>query len=924
MKGNRSRFSWGAALALMPFLSGVASAAPREWTILFYINGDNNLVANAGDDFEKIARIGSSDRVALVVQMDRKRHVTLNPEPPPNAPSHLGWVNTRRFFVQRGMCVESAEALSPELGELNMAARETLEEFVSWGLTTYPAPHVALVIWDHGQGWRDVPLAQRDLRDAPFRSALSSPFSAVTSDDDPGKDMSGAGALDKSTGGLGRNQFYNSDIHAALQRALAGRKLDVLAFDSCLMGMLETAYAFKDVSRVFVASEELVPAYGFQYDDWLDTFQTAPPADGEALGLLLVTSYRKRYEKPDDLSAAAKGKLACKGIPPPLRTDPRTTLSAVNLERVQPLADAVGELAKELLNGLATNRAATEAAIREARGTSHFAPDRGYYHVDLGRFLENLAAGKASPAIRARAVTASAALRVAVLDSYGGRDRLKKLGASGLAIYFPASGAEYDTDPYRGTGYDKPSGDPRSDGTRAHPVAFVDDEPWANFLHAYLKTVKQSPPESDVTAASPSPGKSSGGSAKRVALVVGIGDYGGVARLESPVDDALAMKMALDSLGFEVTPVLDATVQDLRSKVSVFEKDLKGKKLTSGDVVFFFFAGHGLQFQGENYLMGKDAHPEKPTDLPGQAVSLGEVLKALAVESDNSTAPPGTESPLRFVVLDACRTNPWSPSNEWLPGLAQPAEKKTNTLISFATAPDRTADDATVYDELDGRSHSPYTKSLHRYIRVPGLSVDEVFRSTRTAVIVDSSGRQTPWEATSLQPSFSFREAAYAQATLVEGDDEVFLLHEGRDVLTLSTSRGQNRVIPLKPGSNELTVRVYNQHTCVGGRWCARDPSWWQFWVGAPEGWRYTLRLVAPDGTPLLEDINHTAKESYTEEREAGPDRKHPEHAIPILDGPHHGKTFDAARIELDVDELTGIVSLKRFEPNLWKATPKP
>src|SRR5262249_22553751 len=124
------------------------------------------------------------------------------------------------------------------------------------------------------------------------------------------------------------NQLYNRKI----QDALSGYHLDLIGFDACLMSMIETAYALRNVAHVMVGSEEEEPGEGWKYDDWLNRLEANPSMDGAALGSLLVDSYRKRYGDND-----------------------ATTLSAIDLSKAEDVASAVSVLGDQLGNELNKN-----------------------------------------------------------------------------------------------------------------------------------------------------------------------------------------------------------------------------------------------------------------------------------------------------------------------------------------------------------------------------------------------------------------------------------------------------------------------------------------------------------------------------------------------------------------------------------------
>ncbi len=228
---------------------------------------------------------------------------------------------------------------------------------------------------------------------------------------------------------------------------------------------------------------------------------------------------------------------------------------------------------------------------------------------------------------------------------------------------------------------------------------------------------------------------------QRVALVIGNGAYR-TAPLANPSNDARAMSNALEKLGFRVIRLQDATQQQMFEAVRSFGDALKG------GVGLFYYAGHGVQVKGRNYLVPVDARIEREDELPYKAVDIGLVIEKME----------GARNPLNIVILDACRNNPFAAGSRSVGGggLAQ-MDAPSGSLIAFATAPGATAE--------DGRgSNGLYTSHLLRQMATPGLPIEEVFKRTRVAVKQASSGRQIPWESTSLEGSFSFAPGSGADA----------------------------------------------------------------------------------------------------------------------------------------------------------------
>ncbi|CAN5352203.1 caspase family protein [soil metagenome] len=224
----------------------------------------------------------------------------------------------------------------------------------------------------------------------------------------------------------------------------------------------------------------------------------------------------------------------------------------------------------------------------------------------------------------------------------------------------------------------------------------------------------------------------------RVALVIGQSAYRAVTPLPNPVNDAKAIAQLLSDAGFEVQSGSDLTQTELRAQVGAFAAAIAAKGPDT--VALVFYAGHGMQIDGENYLVPVDIDPKREADIPLQAVRLNDVLNTL-------TSVPGKT---RIILLDACRNNPFPEISKTAGhGLALVDAKSgaVGTLLSFSTAPGAEAEDGT-------GGNSPYTAALLKAGREPGLSIEDAFKRVRVSVNHDTDGRQTPWESSSLVSDF--------------------------------------------------------------------------------------------------------------------------------------------------------------------------
>ena len=228
---------------------------------------------------------------------------------------------------------------------------------------------------------------------------------------------------------------------------------------------------------------------------------------------------------------------------------------------------------------------------------------------------------------------------------------------------------------------------------------------------------------------------------QRIALIIGNSAYA-TAPLANPVNDARLMSRVLREQGFDVIERLDVGQNDMKRAVKDFGNRLKAAQ---GEAIgLFYYAGHGLQVRGENFLIPIDAEIEDEGDVDIYAISADAVLRTIE----------DARNGLNIIILDACRNNPYARSfRAATRGLAM-MSAPTGTLIAYSTAPGAVA--------LDGDgANSAYTAALARAIAEPGVPVEKLFKSVRDAVLAETQGRQTPWEASSLTGAdFYFAAAA--------------------------------------------------------------------------------------------------------------------------------------------------------------------
>ncbi len=439
-----------------PLLAVVSK--PAQWTIMVYMNGKNNLETDAIENFLQIADVGSSKEVNLLVEMGRPQdHYTSDYGP---------WSGVLRFRVER------KSKPTPEYAKMDLAragrstdmgSAQTLAEFIDWSRTNYPARHSMLIIWNHGQGWRFQLSRDRSLRarTSVERNPAHSPRGVTPS---PAVLRSVSFDEDRKT------FLYNRDIQDILA---ASRPVDILGFDACLMSMLETAYAMRPLlpaspsllqrggAGIMVASEELEPAAGWPYRQWLPRLLAKPAMTSRELSALLVSAYRERYGDTY-----------------------KTTLSAIDLAKVASLAEGLTDFSSLLGQQIDHEL----PVFREARlACRHYGEEAGLEtSVDLSYFLDRYAKASGNNDLAEKARAVRTLITQAVVANYASQRLQGEYGSFGIAIYFPASKKDFDDDSPDNHGYQLDNTD--------HPVEFVQmKKGWAPMLHEYFKRVPGQP-----------------------------------------------------------------------------------------------------------------------------------------------------------------------------------------------------------------------------------------------------------------------------------------------------------------------------------------------------------------------------------------------------------------------------------------------
>jgi hypothetical protein len=406
----------------------VETNASAEWTFLVYMDSDNNLEYAGIDDFLEMASVGSTQDVNIVIQMDRIAGYSS---------SHGNWTGTRRFLIKQGD--DPGMTAVQDLGEANMGDPDVLRDFVEWAVTNYPADHYALSIWNHGDGWRMMRERMQDT--ALNRIAIGNQDVAVTravSSDDTDNDI-----------------LYMKEVQNALEAAKpmiknrngAMVKLDVIGFDACLMGMIEVAFALRDVAHFMVGSEELEPGDGWPYNTILGNLTDSPSSSALDVSGIIVNNYGDAYSS---------------GI----------TQSSVEIAQVHNVCFKIDQFA----NAMNTEWAAIQRARNNAK-TYHPSGFSSGWGVDLFDFADKVSNEVSSNDIK----TAAQELKRTIQDFVRFERHSNDMdGSHGIAIYFPPTQTAFNNDPDH-TAY--------QESNSFMPVDFVNTHYWDNWLlNYYLNT----------------------------------------------------------------------------------------------------------------------------------------------------------------------------------------------------------------------------------------------------------------------------------------------------------------------------------------------------------------------------------------------------------------------------------------------------
>ena len=300
-----------------------AGGTGEHWTVLVYLDGDNNLEKDAIKDLNEMEQVGSDDKLSIVVQLDRIRQ-----DGPEDDQSNGDWDTAKRFLVSKDADRRKIGSRELEdLGEVNMGDPQTLVDFVTWGVREYPADRYALVLWDHGSSWAGIA-----FDDTSEQQGISLP------------------ELDVAL--------------RTIQSQSGVERFDLIGFDACLMAQIDVLQTIAPFGNYAVASAELEPNDGWAWDLWLKQLQDDPSQPSAAVAGAIVDAYQAYYQDADDDTV---------------------TLSAFDLSKIGAVQDGVDRLASAMLADLGQSYQPIAEARSSAEAYSQPKPEE-FNAIDLGDF----------------------------------------------------------------------------------------------------------------------------------------------------------------------------------------------------------------------------------------------------------------------------------------------------------------------------------------------------------------------------------------------------------------------------------------------------------------------------------------------------------------------------------------------------------
>ena len=424
----------------------VAGQSGQKWLVMLYQDADDQVLEqDIFLDLNEAEKVGSTDRVTIVAQLDRFRGAFQGDG---------DWTSARRYLVTQDDDLNTIHSqMVDDVGEVDMADGSTLVDFVTWAISAYPADRYVLVLSDHGMGWpggwSDPSPASSDKGQAPLNSALGGDFLFLSE-------------IDQALGEIRRQTGLD--------------KFDIIGMDACLMSQLEVYAALQPHARLALASEEVEPALGWAYAGFLQALVDNPDMSRQQLATAIVSSFVDQDQRIVDDQARQEflrqgspmggffGASSVSAAQLARQIGRDGTLTAVDL-------DALPDLMAKFNNFVYTLQSEDQSVVASARSyaqsyTSVFGKQATASYIDLGNFVQLVEREAGSSPVTQSADDVLQALDQAIVAEKHGSG---KPGSTGIAIYFPNS-----------TMYRSPYTGPQSYNVIA--ASFVEASLWDDFL----------------------------------------------------------------------------------------------------------------------------------------------------------------------------------------------------------------------------------------------------------------------------------------------------------------------------------------------------------------------------------------------------------------------------------------------------------
>lgn len=421
------------SVTFLVMLSNASVKAQAKWTFMVYLDADNDLETFGIRDFNEMEKVGSSDEVNIIVQMDRI---------PGYDNSNGNWTDARRYRITKDVNTNLfSSTLLQSIGEVNMGDPNTLSSFIDWATTNYPADNYALVLWDHGGGWQKKKSTYDPRHIAPnswteksgnlykslpinlgfsrnpaqltgtpskkeFPEALRNLQHNLLRPTNVLKNV----CVDQTSG----DELKNGEVSSAL--TAAGTNINLIGFDACLMAMIENAFPLRNLGDVMVGSEETEPGDGWPYDLILTELVSTPTMTASALAEVIVQKYEQSYNGSGE----------------------SITQSAIDLNLIPDVANKLNLFTQAII----TNNTLWDELDQLRLEVDKFAQPE---HKDLWHIADRMQQLSTDANVDAAAANLKTAISNCIIQYYSYLPDFPN--SKGLAIYFPSA---TDYNPYYG------------------------------------------------------------------------------------------------------------------------------------------------------------------------------------------------------------------------------------------------------------------------------------------------------------------------------------------------------------------------------------------------------------------------------------------------------------------------------------------